>query len=87
MKKYYSEILKNLNEDTEPLKLNDRILLVDGLNTFIRAFVMNPSTNEDGIHIGGIKGFMLSMGYAIKNIKPTRVIVCFDGAGGSQRRR
>tara|TARA_B100000424_G_scaffold270036_1_gene268390 strand:+ start:156 stop:1196 length:1041 start_codon:yes stop_codon:yes gene_type:complete len=87
MKKYYSEILKNLNEDTEPLKLNDRVLLVDGLNTFIRAFVMNPSTNEDGIHIGGIKGFMLSMGYAIKNIKPTRVIVCFDGAGGSQRRR
>ena len=48
---------------------------------------MNPSTNEDGIHVGGIKGFMLSIGYAIKNIKPTRVIICFDGAGGSQRRR
>ena len=48
---------------------------------------MNPSTNDDGIHVGGIKGFLLSVGYAIKNIKPTRVIICFDGAGGSQRRR
>ncbi len=87
MKKYYSDILSNLKEDSAPLKLNDRVLLIDGLNTFIRAFVMNPSTNDDGIHVGGIKGFMLSIGYAIKNIKPTRVIICFDGAGGSQRRR
>ena len=87
MKKYYSDILSNLKEDNTPVKKNDRVLLIDGLNTFIRAFVMNPSTNEDGIHVGGIKGFLLSIGYAIKQIKPTRVIICFDGAGGSQRRR
>ena len=87
MKKYYSEILSNLKEDNKPSGKNDRVLLIDGLNTFIRAFVMNPSTNDDGIHVGGIKGFLLSIGYAIKNIKPTRVIICFDGAGGSQRRR
>ena len=87
MKKMYSEILSNLQEDNSPVSKNDRVLLIDGLNTFIRAFVMNPSTNEDGIHVGGIKGFLLSIGYAIKQIKPTRVIICFDGAGGSQRRR
>ncbi len=87
MKKYYSDILSNLKEDNTEKGLNDRVLLIDGLNTFIRSFVMNPSTNEDGIHVGGIKGFLLSIGYAIKNIKPTRVIICFDGAGGSQRRR
>ena len=87
MKKYYSDILSTLKEDDTKLGLNDRVLLIDGLNTFIRAFVMNPSTNDDGIHVGGIKGFLLSIGYAIKNIKPTRVIICFDGAGGSQRRR
>ena len=66
---------------------NDRILLVDGLNTFIRSFVANPATNDNGIHIGGISGFLHSIGYAIKNIKPTRIIICFDGTGGSQRRR
>ena len=87
MKKYYSDILSNLKEDNAKKGLNDRVLLIDGLNTFIRSFVMNPSTNDDGIHVGGIKGFLLSVGYAIKNIKPTRVIICFDGAGGSQRRR
>ena len=87
MKKYYSDILSNLKEDNAKKGLNDRVLLIDGLNTFIRSFVMNPSTNDDGVHVGGIKGFLLSVGYAIKNIKPTRVIICFDGAGGSQRRR
>ncbi len=87
MKKYYSDILSNLKEDNVKRGLNDRVLLIDGLNTFIRSFVINPSTNDDGIHVGGIKGFLLSIGYAIKNIKPTRVIICFDGAGGSQRRR
>ena len=69
MKKYYSEILSNLKDDGKGIGLNDRVLLIDGLNTFIRSFVMNPSTNEDGIHVGGIKGFLLSIGYAIKQIK------------------
>ena len=87
MKKYYSDILSNLKEDNAKKGLNDRVLLIDGLNTFIRSFVMNPSTNDDGIHVGGIKGFLLSVGYAIKNIKHTRVIICFYGAGGSHRRR
>jgi 5'-3' exonuclease len=88
MKQSYIDILKNLKENNisshEP---NDRILIIDGLNTFIRAFAVNPSTNDDGIHIGGMTGFLQSIGYAIKNIKPTRVIICFDGKGGSAKRR
>jgi DNA polymerase-1 len=46
-----------------------------------------PSMNDDGMHIGGIAGFLKSIGYAIKLINPTRVIVVFDGTGGSQKRR
>jgi DNA polymerase-1 len=85
--KYFS-ILETLQENTsKPTGLNDRVLLVDGLNTFIRAWAVSPVTNDDGIHVGGISGSLLSIGYAIKNIKPTRVILCFDGKGGSQRRR
>ena len=87
MKNRYKEILQGLNEDTAPKNQNDRILIIDGLNTFIRSFAVNPSTNEDGIHVGGMTGFMHSIGYAIRNIRPTRVIICFDGKGGSQRRR
>ena len=85
--KYFS-ILDSLTEtNSKPAELNDRVLLVDGLNTFIRAWTTSPVTNDDGVHVGGITGSLLSLGYAIKNIKPTRVIICWDGRGGSQRRR
>ena len=85
--KYFS-ILDSLTEtNSKPAGPNDRVLLVDGLNTFIRAWTTSPVTNDDGVHVGGISGTLLSIGYAIKNIKPTRVILCFDGKGGSQRRR
>ena len=87
MNNKYKDILDSLKEDTTPKHINDRILIIDGLNTFIRSFAVNPSTNEDGIHIGGMTGFLHSIGYAIRNIKPTRVIICFDGKGGSQKRR
>ena len=66
---------------------NDKILVIDGLNTFIRVFSVIPTLNDDGIHIGGIVGFLKSVGYAIKMIRPTRVIIVFDGKGGSTRRR
>lgn len=46
-----------------------------------------PSLNDDGLHTGGIAGFLKSVGYAIKLLNPTRVIVVFDGKGGSQKRR
>lgn len=67
--------------------VNDKILLVDGLNTFLRAFMANPSMNADGLHTGGIAGFLKSVGYAIKLINPTRCVVVFDGDGGSIKRR
>lgn len=66
---------------------NDKVLIIDGLNTFIRVFSVIPTTNEDGIHIGGIVGFLRSIGYAINMIRPTRAIIVFDGKGGSNRRR
>ena len=80
-------MLASLSKKDLPKNANDRILIIDGLNTFIRSFVVVPTVNEHGTHVGGITGFLMSIGYAIRNIKPTRVIICFDGKGGSQRRR
>lgn len=57
------------------------------MNTYIRSFMAIPSLNEDGLHTGGIAGFLKSIGYAIKLLSPTRVIIVFDGKGGSQKRR
>ena len=67
--------------------LNTRVLVVDGLNTFIRAYAASPVTNNDGEHVGGISGTLLSIGHAIKNIQPTRVVIVFDGKNGSAKRR
>jgi len=67
--------------------LNDRVLIVDGLNTFIRAFAVNPALNEDGLHIGGMMGFLKSLRYTSDILKPSRVIVVFDGKNGSGRRQ
>jgi len=66
---------------------NDKVLIIDGLNTFIRVFSVLPTTNEDGVHVGGIVGFLRSIGYVINMVSPTRVIIVFDGKGGSNRRR
>lgn len=43
--------------------------------------------NDDGDHVAGITGTLKSIGYAIRNTQPTRVIVVFDGKGGSQQRK
>ena len=66
---------------------NDKVLIIDGLNTFIRVFSVIPTTNDDGIHVGGIVGFLRSIGYTINMFRPARVIIVFDGKGGSRRRR
>ena len=87
-KSNYISLLDSLEKPTKSeLGLNDKVLIIDGLNTFIRCFAVNPTSNEDGIHVGGIVGFLKSIGYAIKMHQPTRCVIVFDGKGGSQRRR
>jgi 5'-3' exonuclease len=43
--------------------------------------------NEDGEHTGGMVGFLKSLGAVIRQENPTRVVVIFDGKGGSQKRK
>lgn len=83
---FLNKIAASLKEETKR-ELNDRVLLVDGLNTFIRSFSVIPTINDNGEHIGGLSGSLKSIGAAIKMFNPTRVIVVFDGKGGSSRRR
>ena len=71
----------------EPEHFNSRVLVIDGLNTFIRSYSVSPVTNTNGVHVGGISGFLLSVGHAIKTINPTRVVIVFDGKNGSAKRR
>lgn len=43
--------------------------------------------NEDGDHVGGIVGFLNSIAFQIREFNPTRIIVVFDGKGGSETRK
>lgn len=83
----FENIKENVGDSGLKKTVNSDILLVDGLNTYIRSFMAVPSLNDDGLHTGGIAGFLKSVGYAIKLLNPTRVIIVFDGKGGSQKRR
>lgn len=82
----YDNILKNLKE-TPPRALNDHILLIDGMNTLIRSFSLLKAMNPTGTHVGGFVGFLRSLGYVTRIFDPTRVIVVWDGKGGSGNRQ
>ena len=88
--KKYLDILKQIDEEHNAfgdLQRNSKTLVIDGLNTFIRSWSTAPNLNDNGDHIGGIVGTLKSIGYAIRTLNPTRVIVVFDGKGGSQSRK
>jgi DNA polymerase-1 len=88
MRKQYLEYLKQIEQDHEQKSSeSERVLLIDGLNLFIRNFSVNPIYNDNGIHIGGITGFLLSLGLLTRTIRPNRIIIAFDGKGGNRRRR
>ena len=79
--------LKLKENESETIHKNSRVLIVDGLNLFIRAYSASPVTNGNGEHVGGISGSLMSLGHAIKMINPTRLIMIFDGKNGAARRR
>jgi DNA polymerase I len=85
----YQKLFKELQKEklSSPSNVDDHIMLVDGLNTFIRSFGATPSYNEDGDHIGGISGFLYSVGKTVRDFRPTRLIIVFDGKGGSAKRK
>ena len=88
--KKYLDILKQIDEEHKSfgdLHRNSKTLVIDGLNTFIRSWSTAPNLNDNGDHIGGIVGTLKSIGFAIRTINPTRVIIVFDGKGGSQSRK
>jgi DNA polymerase-1 len=90
MKGLYKNILNEVSEEHKTNHLrerNSRVLIIDGLNTFIRSWSVNPTMNEDGDHTGGVVGSLKSIGYQIKKFNPTRVILTFDGKGGNNNRK
>ena len=90
MKARYQDILREIEREKEQgtgSTKDSHLLVIDGLNTFIRVFSAVPALNDDGQHIGGVTGFLRSVAAVVRLIKPTRCIIVFDGKGGSRRRK
>jgi len=64
-----------------------RVIVIDALNMFIRNYIVNPMISTNGNPIGGSVGFLNSVKKLMRESKPDQVIICWDGAGGSQKRR
>jgi 5'-3' exonuclease len=87
MNKSYQDILDSLTNEKEELGINSKVFIVDGLNNFLRSFAMIQHVNPSGQHIGALTGFLKSMAYGMRLVRPTRVIVVFDGKGSSTNKR
>ena len=86
MNETYKKLLNEVEKDYQQLG-KEKVLIVDGLNTFIRSWTVNPTMDDNGDHIGGIVGTLKGIGYAIREYNATRCIIVFDGKGGSKSRK
>jgi len=64
-----------------------RVLFIDALNSYYRAYIVDPSLSTNGQPIGGMKGFLKILQKLVRDTKPDRIVICWDGAGGSRRRK
>tara|TARA_R100000458_G_C8273133_1_gene247968 strand:- start:680 stop:1654 length:975 start_codon:yes stop_codon:yes gene_type:complete len=64
-----------------------RVLIIDQLNLFFRNYIVNPSLSANGAPIGGLKGCFQSIQKICRESKPDLIIVCWDGEGGSAKRK
>lgn len=64
-----------------------KLLIVDGLNIYMRNYNANPSVSTNGDPIGGCKGFLASLQKIARFTDPDKIVVVWDGEGGSIRKR
>ena len=64
-----------------------RYMIIDSLNQFLRSLVVNPTLSPNGQPIGGVCGYLKTLQKLTREIKPDRIIICWDGQDGSSRRR
>lgn len=82
------KLLDGIQEDEKTiLKDENRVLIIDGLNLFLRNFAVLNYINQQGTHVGGLGGFIRSLGSLVKQIQPTAVYIVFDGIGSSLNRK
>ncbi len=64
-----------------------KVMIIDGLNMFLRSYIIIPSMDPRGNPNGGTWGFLKSLQKICKKFNPDEIVVCWDGVGGSEKKR
>ena len=64
-----------------------RVLILDGLNAYLRAYIVDPSLSVHGQPIGGLRGFLKILQKLVREMRPDQVVVIWDGPNGSKKRK
>ena len=66
---------------------NKRLLIIDALNAYLRAYIVDPSISSNGQPIGGLKGFIKILQKLVRDTNPQEVAIIWDGPDGSRKRK
>ena len=66
---------------------NKKLLIIDGLNMFLRNYVVNPTLAPNGHPLGGCIGFLKSLQKVCGMFTPDEIIIAWDGHSGSSKRK
>ena len=64
-----------------------RVIVIDALNMFIRAYIVDPSLSTNGQPIGGIKGTIKILQKLVRMTEPDEIVMVWDGPNGSLKRK
>lgn len=69
--------------------MNDKknIIIVDAYNMFLKNYLVVSTIDPKGELNGGVRGFLRSLQYTLHHFSASKIIVVWDGKGGSKRRR
>ena len=62
-------------------------MIIDCMNIYLRSYIVDPSLSQNGVPIGGFKGFLKTLQKLCREVKPDKVIVAWDCGGGSRKRK
>lgn len=68
-------------------ELERPIIFIDGMNIFIRSFMVNEAMNANGEPIGGVIGFLRFVNNILTQFAPQKLFVVWEAGGPSPRRK
>jgi len=67
--------------------MSDRpVIIIDGLNLFMRHYAAHPAMSKNGEQVGGIVGFLTGVRRLSEKIGPSEIYVIWEGQGSAKKR-